>query len=48
MYNLREYSDNYADSSGNLYHFKRDEQNMTDDGNLADVTTDNYHLLNCC
>ena len=28
MYNLIEYSDNYADSSGSLYQFKRDEQNM--------------------
>ena len=25
MYNLIEYSDNYADSSGSLYYFKRDE-----------------------
>ena len=25
MYNLLEYSDNYKDSSGSLYHFKRDE-----------------------
>ena len=25
MYNLTEYSDNYADSSGSLYQFKRDE-----------------------
>ena len=25
MYNLLEYSDNYADSSGSLYQFKRDE-----------------------
>ena len=25
MYNLIEYSDNYADSSGILYQFKRDE-----------------------
>ena len=24
MYNLLEYSDNYADSSGSLYRFKRD------------------------
>ena len=38
MYNLLEYSDNYADSSGILYQFKRDEQNMNND-NLADVTT---------
>ena len=28
MYNLLEYSENYADSSGSLYKFKRDEQNM--------------------
>ena len=25
MYNLLEYSDNYSDSSGSLYQFKRDE-----------------------
>ena len=25
MYNLLEYSDNYEESSGSLYHFKRDE-----------------------
>ena len=25
MYNLIEYSDNYSDTSGNLWHFKRDE-----------------------
>ena len=40
MYNLIEYSDNYADSSGSLWRFKRDEQNMTDAGNPTDVTTD--------
>ena len=28
MYNVLEYSDNYADSSGGLYHFKRDESPM--------------------
>ena len=38
MYNLLEYSDNYADSSASLYQFKRDEQNMNS-GNLTDVTT---------
>ena len=26
LYNLLEYSDNYADTSGTLYQFKRDEQ----------------------
>ena len=25
MYNLIEYSDNYSDTSGSLWHFKRDE-----------------------
>ena len=38
MYNLLKYSDNYADSSGSLCQFKRDEQNMNN-GNIADVTT---------
>ena len=28
MYNLIEYSDNYSDSSGYLWQFKRDKQNM--------------------
>ena len=40
MYNLLEYSDNYENFSGSLTQFKRDEQNMTDAGNPADVTTD--------
>ena len=38
IYNLLEYSVNYADSSGSLYQFKRDEQNMNNE-NIADVTT---------
>ena len=36
MYNLIEYSDNYSDTSGSLWDFKRDE--IVDD---ADVTNDN-------
>ena len=36
-YNLIEYSDNYADSSGSLYHFKRDESLMNDVGNPNNV-----------
>ena len=39
MYNLIEYSDNYSDTSGRLWQFKRDEQNMNN-VNPADVTTD--------
>ena len=35
MYNLIEYSDNYSDTSGSLWNFKRDEI-----VNNADVTND--------
>ena len=41
MYNFLEYSDNYADSSGSLYRFKRDQKNINADGNLVNVTTAN-------
>ena len=41
MYNLLEYSDNYADSSGNFYQFKRDESPINDAGNLLNVALDN-------
>ena len=40
MHNLIEYSDNYADSSGSLYQFKRDES-PTNDGNPLKVALDN-------
>ena len=40
MYNLFEYSDNYSDTSGSLWQFKRDEQNMNYT-NSDDVTTAN-------
>ena len=36
MYNLIEYNDNYSDTSGSLWDFKRDE--IVDN---ADVTNDN-------
>ena len=41
MYNLIEYSDNYSDSSGSLYQFKRDESPMNDDRNPLNVTFNN-------
>ena len=41
MYNLIEYSDNYADSSASLYQFKRDESPMNDAGNPNNVSLDN-------
>ena len=39
MYNLIEYSDNYQDSSANLYQYKRDEPPENDA--VADLTADN-------
>ena len=39
MYNLIEYSDNYADTSGFLWQFKRDEQGMDNNGNPDNVNT---------
>ena len=41
MYNLIEYSDNYADSSGSLYPFKRDESPINDVENSLNVALDN-------
>ena len=41
MYNLVEYSDNYADPSGSLYQFKRDESPMNDARNLLNLALDN-------
>ena len=38
MYNLLEYSDNYQDSTGSLYQFKRDEP-PHDNANVANDTT---------
>ena len=38
MYNLIEYSDNYSDTWGSLWRFKRDELNMNN-RNPADITT---------
>ena len=39
MYNLIEYSVNYWDTSGSLWQFKRDEENMNNE-NPDNVTTD--------
>ena len=39
MYNLIEYSDNYSDTSGSLWQFKRDE--IEENVNL---TVDNNHI----
>ena len=37
MYNLIEYSDNYSDSSGGLWQFKRDESPVNNDGDPDNV-----------
>ena len=39
LYNLIEYSGNYEESSGSLWQYKRDEQNMTAAGNIDNVNT---------
>ena len=41
MYNLIEYSDNYSDTSGSLWHFNRDEQPKENNGELSDLSEDN-------
>ena len=41
MYNLIEYSDNYSDSSRNLYQFKGDKSPMNNDGNPLNVALSN-------
>ena len=41
MYNMIEYSDNYSDTSGSLWHFKRDEI----EGDV-DLAVDVNHVLN--
>ena len=41
MYNLIEYSDNYAYSCGSLYQFKRDESSTNDYGNPNSAALDN-------
>ena len=47
MYDLLEYSDNDVHTSAVLYQFKRDEQNMTDAGNLDDVTAADVTPFKC-
>ena len=47
MYNLIEYSDNYSDTSGNLWQFKRDESPVPNAGNPDNVSTTNSTSFNC-
>ena len=41
MYNLIEYSDNYSDTSGSLWQFKRDEQPIDNNGAFINITAGN-------
>ena len=41
MYNLIEYSDNYSDTSGSLWQFKRDKSPVTNVGNPENASTTN-------
>ena len=41
IYNLIEYSDNYSDTSGILWQFKRDEQPIANDRASINLTTEN-------
>ena len=40
MYTLIEYSDNYSDTSGSLWQFKRDEQPIDNNGAFINITAD--------
>ena len=41
MYNLIDYSDNYSDTSGSLWQFKRDEQRIDNNGAFINLTAEN-------
>ena len=41
IYNLIEHSDNYSDTSGSLWQFKKDESPVTNAGNPDNVSTAN-------
>ena len=45
MYNLIEYSDNYSDTSGSLWQFKRDESPINNAGNPINVAVNNSSLF---
>ena len=47
MYNSIEYSDNYSDTSGSLWQFKRDEQPIDNNGAFINITAENSSLFKC-
>ena len=48
MYNLIEYSDNYSDTSGSLWQFKRDEQNINNGNIPVGVNSTNSTFFKYC
>ena len=46
MYNLIEYKDNYSDTSGSLWQFKRDEKPKENNGNISKLAQIILHLSN--
>ena len=48
MYNLTEYSDNYSDTSGSLWQFKRDEQNINNGNIPVGVNSTNSTFFKYC
>ena len=46
MYNLIEYIDNYSDTSGSIWQFKRDESPLNNAGNLDNINaTDSSSII---
>ena len=41
IYNMIEHNDNYSDTSGSLWQFKRDEQPINNNGAFIDITAEN-------
>ena len=41
QFNLIEYSNNYSDTSGSLWQFKRDEQPINSNGAFINITAEN-------
>ena len=41
MYNLIDYSDNYSDTSGSLWQFKRDEQSIDNNEAFINLNAEN-------
>ena len=46
LYNMLEYSDNFADTTGSLYQYKRPEQNKGNNNALPDLTVNDSSSFN--